>query len=149
MLIACCKPYLILTNSGYARISLDDYITHNFGVNNSTTEKTIHLTNAAVQKYHPNYNKLKESSICSMNQIMGYFMWKRPDLIKSVHDFEKKIIDKLDDICRIIFETVKDKLDRKFGCFELFGFDFMFDENLNPYFIEINTNPALFTDTQP
>lgn len=82
-----------------------------------------------------------------MNQLMGYFLWKRPDIIKSIKDFENKIISKLDDICRIIFETIKDKLDRKFGCFELFGFDFMFDDNLNPYFIEINTNPALFTDT--
>jgi hypothetical protein len=49
---------------------------------------------------------------------------------------------------RLVFLTVKDKLDRKFGCFELFGFDFLIDDQLNPYLIEINTNPALFTDTQ-
>lgn len=48
---------------------------------------------------------------------------------------------------RLVFVMVKDKLDKQFGCFELFGFDFMIDENLNPYLIEINTNPALFTDT--
>jgi predicted ATP-grasp superfamily ATP-dependent carboligase len=44
--------------------------------------------------------------------------------------------------------VIKDKLDRKFGCFELFGFDFLLDDNLNPYLIEINTNPAIYTDTQ-
>lgn len=49
---------------------------------------------------------------------------------------------------RLIFLAVKDKLDRKFGCFELFGFDLLIDEDLNPYLIEVNTNPALFTDTQ-
>lgn len=49
---------------------------------------------------------------------------------------------------RIIFLAVKDKLHKRFGCFELFGFDMMIDENLNPHLIEINTNPALFTDTQ-
>ena len=48
---------------------------------------------------------------------------------------------------RLIFITVKDKFDRKFGCFELFGFDFLIDDQLNPVLIEINTNPALFTDT--
>ena len=48
---------------------------------------------------------------------------------------------------RLIFLTVKDKLDRRFGCFELFGFDFLVDDQLNPALIEINTNPALFTDT--
>ena len=49
---------------------------------------------------------------------------------------------------RLVFTMVKDKLDRKFGCFELFGFDFLIDSELNPHLIEINTNPALYTDTQ-
>jgi hypothetical protein len=48
---------------------------------------------------------------------------------------------------KMIFTVIKDKLDRKFGCFELFGFDFLIDDNLNPFLIEINTNPALYTDT--
>jgi D-alanine-D-alanine ligase-like ATP-grasp enzyme len=42
---------------------------------------------------------------------------------------------------------MKDKLDRKFGCFEVFGFDFMLDKQLNPYLLEINMNPAMFLDT--
>ena len=33
-------------------------------------------------------------------------------------------------------------------CFELFGFDFLLDEDFRMWLIEINTNPALFTDTQ-
>ena len=49
---------------------------------------------------------------------------------------------------KLVFTVVKDKLDKKFGCFELFGFDFLIDDNLNPYLIEINVNPALYTDTQ-
>ncbi len=38
-------------------------------------------------------------------------------------------------------------MDRKFGCFEIFGLDFLIDSNMNPYLIEVNTNPALFTDS--
>lgn len=53
----------------------------------------------------------------------------------------------MSEIARLVFVTVKDKLDRKYGCFELFGFDMLIDNDLNPRLIEINTNPALFTDT--
>ena len=28
-------------------------------------------------------------------------------------------------------------------CFEIFGYDFMFDEEFNPYLLEVNTNPGL------
>jgi len=35
----------------------------------------------------------------------------------------------------------------KSNCFELFGFDVLVDNKLEPYLIEINTNPAIYTDT--
>jgi len=49
---------------------------------------------------------------------------------------------------RLMFLQMKDKLDRKFGCFEIFGFDFMVDEHFNPLLIEVNMNPAMFLDTK-
>lgn len=42
-------------------------------------------------------------------------------------------------------KSVKDIInmnERKF-CYEIFGYDFMFDCDLNPFLIEINTNPGL------
>lgn len=49
---------------------------------------------------------------------------------------------------KLMFLQMKDKLDRKFGCFEVFGFDFMLDDKLNPYLLEVNMNPAMFLDTK-
>ena len=51
------------------------------------------------------------------------------------------------EIMRLLFEQAKGNLLPRYGCFELMGLDFLIDENLNLQFIEVNTNPALFTDT--
>ncbi len=37
------------------------------------------------------------------------------------------------------------KIERKNGTFELLGCDILFDNNFNPYLLEINSNPALYT----
>jgi D-alanine-D-alanine ligase-like ATP-grasp enzyme len=49
---------------------------------------------------------------------------------------------------RLMWLQMKDKLDRKFGCFEIFGFDFMLNAQLVPQFLEVNMNPAMFLDTK-
>lgn len=36
----------------------------------------------------------------------------------------------------------------KKGCYELLGCDFIVDQAGKPYLLEINTNPAMFTDTK-
>ena len=78
----------------------------------------------------------------NMDQLRDHLLQNQPDLVQSPEDFNSKVIDQCNEICRLIFETIKDKLERKFGCFELFGLDFLLDAELNPQLIEINTvNP--------
>lgn len=140
MHIACTKPYLVLTNPGYVRLSLEDYKPE-FSL--ETKEgRARHLTNAAVQKHHPNYKKERESSILAVDDLKEYLMANGHSASTVTGAFTK-----MDEICRLLFAQVQDKLDRKYGCFELFGLDFMLDDLLNPVLIEVNTNPALFTDT--
>ena len=49
------------------------------------------------------------------------------------------------DIIILTMESVKHIINEKNkkNCFELFGYDFIFDQNLTPYLLEINTNPGL------
>ena len=47
MLVACSKPWLVLTYPGYVRVSLEEYTTEGFG-EDGPNEKVIHLTNASI-----------------------------------------------------------------------------------------------------
>ena len=47
-----------------------------------------------------------------------------------------------------VIESIRMRLKRRVGCFGLYGYDFMIDENMKVWLIEINVNPALTTNTQ-
>ena len=81
----------------------------------------------------------------SMDSLSELFV--KDKVVQSAQEFKDRVLAPCDEILRLLFETVKNRFDRKFGCFELFGVDFMLDSVLKPQLIEINTNPAIFTDT--
>ena len=101
----------------------------------------VHLTNYSVQKYSGNFSKIEVGNEISfdlfqkcLHEDYGY-----------VQDVRKDIMNKINDIIILSMKSVKKKLNpnAKKGCFEIFGYDFMLDETLTPYLIEINTNPGL------
>ena len=66
MIVVCMKPYLVLYQPGYVRMSLLPYSTEGFG----KESKLTHLTNNSVQKAHPDYKNLKEKSIISIEALI-------------------------------------------------------------------------------
>lgn len=69
MIVQCMKPYLVLYNHGYVRMSLNPYTVENF-----EKDKITHLTNNSVQKNHPDYKSLKEKSIISISDLKVYLV---------------------------------------------------------------------------
>jgi tubulin monoglycylase TTLL3/8 len=47
-----------------------------------------------------------------------------------------------------IIAAAKRKLMKKKGTYELLGCDILVGDDLQPYLLEVNTNPAMFTDTK-
>ena len=101
----------------------------------------VHLTNYSVQKYSNNFAKFEVGNEISFNEFQF-------SLLKDYNlniDVRKDIINKIKKIVEISMKAVKKSINinNRKGCFEIFGYDFMLDIDLNPYLIEINTNPGL------
>jgi hypothetical protein len=94
-----------------------------------------------VQKHNIHFSKIEIG-----NEIPFYEFQRELDRQKTGINFIKDIYPKIVRIVRLTggaaiqgkmnFMNVK-------NCFEIFGYDFILDENYKPYLLEINTNPGL------
>lgn len=102
----------------------------------------IHLTNDAVQKKDEEYGKYENSNKVSYEDFQKYIDTACP---ANKIDFEEDILPKARTIVQDTVKAVYSKLDpeRKQCSFEIFGYDFMLDEDFNLFLIEVNTNPCL------
>ena len=101
----------------------------------------IHLTNYSVQKYSDNFEKYEYGNEISFDE----FQTSLNNYYNLNIDVRKDLLPKVKNIIVMSMESVKKKINKyhRKKCFEIFGYDFMFDFDLNPFLIEINTNPGL------
>ena len=61
------------------------------------------------------------------------------------YKLNKNLMDNIKEIISVSMRSVKDKINKNNRSyqFEIFGYDFMLDEDFNVFLIEINTNPGL------
>lgn len=119
----------------YIRVSAYDFDLDNM-------QKFGHLNNIALQKYSTNYDG--EKAVITTQMLEDHVKEKiNPDF-----QFEKDIRPKLNRIIAIMATFISEKFTlfhatKKY--FEIFGLDFMIDEDNGVWLIEANTNPALST----
>ena len=97
----------------------------------------VHITNYSVQKYNQNFAKFETGNEISFKD----FELSVDNKIK----VKKDLLPKIKKIIMHSMKSVSDKInknERKI-CFEIYGYDFMFDEDYVPYLLEINKNPGL------
>ncbi|XP_071110412.1 uncharacterized protein [Haliotis cracherodii] len=137
MLIASTVPYLVLYHKGYVRLSCHKY-------DGEDTNLTTHLTNQFIQKKVPNYGDVKEDTAWSMDKFNDYINENVAPEKGVEQDWVYNTLTK--QMQRIIlhcFNSVKHKLQCKVGYFDLYGLDFMVDQEMKIWLIEININPCL------
>ena len=127
------KDELFVFREGHLKATSDNYDVNSI-------DPYVHLTNYSVQKYNSNFSKEEIG-----NEISFKTFQEELNQMKSGIKFQKDILPKIYNIIKITFKAVQRKI-IFFGtkkCFEIFGYDFLIDEEFNPFLIEINTNPGL------
>ena len=142
-LIARSAPHAIVYyHSGYSRLTLDDFTLDPAQLGNNL----IHLTNAAVQKKHPDYKERKDEQIWDMDKLANYCIEKGISKAANAKEFNDDLDDKFSSVIMDVWKASSAKFQKKFGYFDLLGFDFMLTEGLEPKLLEVNTNPAMHLD---
>jgi len=120
---------------GYVRTTSSEYNVKN------TKDLFTHLTNDAVQKNGQDYGKFEKGNKVSYSEFRKYLKHQ----VKAEADFLDDILPKMKELATDTIRATYNRLDseRKENNFELFGLDYMLDEDLNVYLIEVNTNPCL------
>ena len=112
-----------------------------FDINNKK-DAFIHITNYSFQKHCLNFQKFELGNEVPFHDFQKYLDIEYKD--KNVN-VKEHIMNQVKYIVELSMKSVKDKINqnkRNFS-FEIFGYDFMMDINLNVYLLEINTNPGL------
>lgn len=137
---------------GFARISTVKYSTDEKSLSNLY----IHLTNSSIQKHsesgpskdnplHISQGNNEESNGSKIGLLGKTGLWKR---------LEKYGIDTeslWQSMCLLIVKSlvvVNDKIANQPCNFELFGYDILFDQELKPWLIEVNSGPSLARENQ-
>ncbi|XP_055021843.1 protein polyglycylase TTLL10 [Boleophthalmus pectinirostris] len=140
LIIACTTPYLVFFCHGYVRLTCDLF---DLNTNNMAT----HLTNQYMQKKNPLYSELKEDTVWSMESFNAYVNDRLAVAKDLPRDWVLGLFTKrMQQIMTQCFLSVRAKLDCRLGFFDLFGCDFMVDEDFNVWLLEMNCNPALHTN---
>lgn len=160
VLVTCLDPLTIyLYEDGFVRLSTKKYSMEN------VDDTYCHLTNCSINKENPSLTPLSENNeeepnfAATVTNILGEGAppkWKLSQLREHL-----RVKENIDDVA--LWEKIKSIINLTIlclcsekispvvasSCFELFGFDILFDSNMQPWLLEVNFSPSMGCDCSP
>lgn len=102
-----------------------------------------HLTNDAVQKNSEGYGRFEGANKLSLDELQEAISLEYPGQARDV--VATKVVPEIKRICELSLRAAAPTLTTSSmtRTFELFGYDYMLDEDCNPILIEVNDKPCL------
>ncbi|CEM06450.1 unnamed protein product [Vitrella brassicaformis CCMP3155] len=121
----------------YLRFGADEYSLKN------TDNRYAHLTNNSVVKYADSFGEVIDGCMWTSEQYSAFLKEQYGEDVWDSH-FQARLK-------RIVYWSLtcaQDMVENRKNSSELYGYDFMVDENLNVWLIEINSSPAMDYSTK-
>lgn len=98
----------------------------------------VHLTNNCLQQFGDNYSKHEDGNTLGFDVLHEFLKKAFPNL---PIDMKKHFISKMHNFVIDTYLSCKKSLNpnKRKNVFELFGYDFLIDEDLRTWLIEVNT----------
>jgi hypothetical protein len=139
---------IYIYRNGYIRTSSEPYSTNLQSSGGGKSQNMVHLTNFCMQKHGPNVGKYEDGNTLSFKEFQDYLdEFLKEDCV----DFKNDIYPRIKQLVVDSILSAKNSMhegNRGRHSMELFGFDFMIDEDYRAWLIEVNTNPFLGTQNE-
>ncbi|KAH9518410.1 Tubulin polyglutamylase ttll13p [Bulinus truncatus] len=147
-LVTSCDPLRIFVfKDGLARFATNKYSEPN---HNNTDNVYMHLTNYAINKHSQDFVRDDEAgSKRRISTINKYLRENGYDVDKLWSDIDDVIIKTLISAHSVLkhnYRTCFPNHVKGSACFEILGFDIIFDRKLKPIVLEVNHSPSFTTD---
>ena len=106
----------------------------------NTTNKFIHITNHSLQKKSAKFEQYEYGNEMSYSDFKKFMKEEQIPIEKF-----STMLEDMKILVKISFKSVGNKLLKTTPvfCFEIFGYDFILDNDFRPWILEINNNPGL------
>ena len=114
---------------------------------NDKANKYIHLTNVSINKYNmKNHDETNNDEIYGGTKVTLETLKKRIEKDYNIN-WDRQIWDQIVDVCLKAMVAAQNDISYNPSCFELYGFDVIFDTDFKVWLLEINSSPSLSRDT--
>lgn len=155
VLVTSINPLVIwFYDECYCRVAVEKW--SNVRTKESLEDRFAHLVNQSVSKYHQDYDE-DLSFVAENGRSVVQGMWPQSEFaswLEHVHGdkeaagkggervFRERIQPQLHKAAIATLLAAQPRLEERSQSYEIFGFDFMIDANLNVWVIEVNASPA-------
>merc|ERR1712194_680420 len=113
VLVDRTTPHLWFFHPGYCKVGLGPYDSIDF------SDKSLHITNACMQKSHPQYKQMRGSHIWSNAEAEAHLRSTGHWSDAEAGSFWRKMHDEMKRSMAWLYRASVDKLERRSGFFEL------------------------------